>query len=77
MIDNHLDHLDNHLNEICKIFDNLILMGDYNSEMSEDAMNEFCCVYSLSNLVIKPTWLRNPNNPNCIDLILTNKHKLH
>ena len=48
-------------------------MGDYNSEMSEDAMNEFCCVFCLSSLVSKPTCFKNPNNPSCIDLILTNK----
>ena len=73
MIDNHLYNLGKHLNELCKIYDNLILMGDYNSEMSEDAMNEICCVYSLSSLVSKPTCSKNPNNPICIDLILTNK----
>ena len=55
------------------MYDNLILMGDYNSEMSEDAMNEFCCVYSLSSLVSKPTCFKNPNNPSCIDFISTNK----
>ena len=73
MIDNHLYHLGKHLNKLRKICDNLILMGDYNSEMSEDAMNEFCCVYSLSSLVSKPTCFKNPNKPSCIDLILTNK----
>ena len=45
----------------------------YNAEMSEDAMNEFCCVYSLSSLVSKPTCFKIPNKPSCIDLILTNK----
>ena len=73
MIDNHLYHLVKHLNELCKIYGNLIRMVDYNSELSEDAMNEFCCVYSLSSLVSKPTCFKHPNNPSCIDLILTNK----
>ena len=61
------------LEELCKIYDNLILMGDYNCEIAEYAMNEFCCVYNLSSLVKKPTCFKNPFHPSCIDLILTNK----
>ena len=65
MIQNHLCHLGKSLEELCKIYDNLILMGD--------AMNEFCCVDNLSSLVKKPTCFKNPIHPSCIDLILTNK----
>ena len=70
MIKNHLYHLGKSLDELCKIYDNLILMGDYNCEISEDAMNDFCCVYNLSSLVKKPTCFKNPIHPSCIDLHL-------
>ena len=35
-------------------------------------MNDFCNVYNLSNLVKEPTCFKNPDNPSCIDLFLTN-----
>ena len=62
MIQNHLYHLGKSLDELCKIYDNLILMGDYNCEISEDAMNDFCCVYNLSSLV-EAYMLQKPNSP--------------
>ena len=44
-----------------------------NSEISEEALCDFCCVYGLKNLVKNPTCFKNIDNPSCIDLILTNK----
>ena len=38
-------------------------------------MNDFCNVYNLSNLVKEPTCYKNPDNPSCIDLFLTNRPK--
>ena len=54
-------------------FDNLLLLGDFNSEMSEAPMIEFCETYNLSNLIKGPTCFKNPQNPSSIDLILTNR----
>ena len=42
MIDSHLDSISTQLNELCKKYENIILIGDYNSEMYEDAMSGFC-----------------------------------
>ena len=50
-------------------YDNIIILGDFNSEKSENAMTEFCEVYNLENLVNKSTCFENPTNPTCIDLI--------
>ena len=50
-------------------------MGDFIVEVSEDAMIAFCDTYGLANLVKAPTCYKNPQNPICIDLILTNKPK--
>ena len=73
MIQNHLYHLGKGLEELCNTYENLILMGDYNCVVAEEAMNEFCCIYSLSSLAKGPTCFKNPDHPSCIDLILTNK----
>ena len=73
MIDKHLNSAGNQLNDLHKKYENIILMGDYNSEMDEDSMQEFCSTYNLKNLVNKPTCFKTIDHPNCIDLILTNK----
>ena len=57
---------------MCKL-DNFILVGDYNSEISEKAMKEFCETYNLNNLVTEPTCFKNPLNPSSIDVMLTNR----
>ena len=44
-------------------YDNFILLGDFNSEMSENAMREFCDTYNLKNLVNELTCFKNPQNP--------------
>ena len=54
---------------MCKL-DNFILLGDYNSEMSENAMKEFCDTYNLKNLITEPTCFKNPCNPSSIDVML-------
>ena len=52
-------------------YDNFMVIGDLNSELSEMAMSEFCETYDLQNLVKDPTCYKNPSKPTCIDLILT------
>ena len=54
-------------------YDNFLLLGDFNSEMSESTMGDFCDTYNLTNLVTDPTCFKNPCNPSLIDLILTNR----
>ena len=50
-----------------------ILLGDFNSEVNENDLREFCDTYHLQNLVKEPTCFKNPANPSSIDVILTNK----
>ena len=75
MIDDHLNNLGNCLNKLCETYENIILLGDFNSEMCEDAMQVFCNVYNLKCLLNEPTCFKSINNPSCIDLILTNKSR--
>ena len=48
-------------------------MGDYNAEITNASMQEFCESYFLENMVKKPTYFKNPARPTCIGLIITNK----
>ena len=54
-------------------YDNILLLGDFNSEINEEALAEFCSLFNLSSLIKVPTCFKNPENPSCIDLILTNR----
>ena len=57
---------------LCK-YDNLLLIGDFNSELCEKDINEFCDLYTFKSLIKEPTCFKNKYNPTCIDLILTNQ----
>ena len=73
MIQNHLKSIGGQLDDLCLKYEHFILIGDFNSEMCEDAMKMFCSIYNLKNLVKEPTCFKNVDNHSCIDLILTNK----
>ena len=58
-----------------KSYDNILIMGDLNSEVSENCLNNSCNVNSFKTLNRGPTCFKNPNNPSCIDLFLTNRQQ--
>ena len=73
MIVMHLNSVSKQLDALYKKYENILIIGDLNSEISEDVLCEFCCVYNLKNLVKNPTCFKNIDRPSCIDFILTNK----
>ena len=48
------------------------MFGDFNAEMSNPHISEFCTVYSFTNLIKEPTCYKNVDKPKSIDNILTN-----
>ena len=75
----HRDNISNHLQSTTKSLDlylsqyeNIIKVGDFNTEIGENSMNAFCERYSVSSLIKEPTFYKNPTNHSCINLILTN-----
>ena len=54
-------------------YDNFLLLRDFNSEPTEEAMKSFCQIYNFENLIDKPTCYKKPTNSSCVDLILTNR----
>ena len=76
MINNHMKIISIQLNVFQKRYENFIILGDFNSEINEDAMKDFCVIDNFKSLINQPTSFKNPQNPqnpSCIDLILTNK----
>ena len=71
----HLDHVGKLIDFYLSMYENIILLGDYNCEEKHSAMEEFLHTFNLKNLVKKPMCYKSVNNPCTIDLILTNKSK--
>ena len=72
-ISNCLGHVSKGLDNYLANYDNILLLGDFNSTMSEKPMKDFCELYDLQNLIKDPTCYKNASNPSSIDVILTNR----
>ena len=71
MICNHLDALSTYL-DLHSICEKILILGDFNVGIEEQHMKAFCDNYNLTSLIKQPICYKNPNNPTCIDLILSN-----
>ena len=71
-IGNPLDGISESLDLLSSDYEKMIFLGDFNVTDHEHHMKSFCENYSLKNLIMQPTCYKKPNNPTCIDLILTN-----
>ena len=70
VLPNHISTINAHLSN----HENIILSGDFNSCMLYSSLKAFSETYKFRSLVKEATCFKNPEDPSCIDLILTNKH---
>ena len=75
LIGKHLEAVGKNLDLCSGRYENVIIMGDFNTEPTKSAMGEFMNIYNLKNLIKGPTCYKNPDKPSSIDLILTNKSR--
>ena len=75
LIANHLNCIGRNLDSQLGQYENFILMGDFNVEPNDATMKNFCQIYDCKNIVKDNTCFKSPINPNCIDLIITNRPK--
>ena len=68
-------HLENELNYYFSKYDSIIIVGDFNQEENDSSIRNFSVDHGLKNIVKDKTCFKNPSNPRCIDLILTNRPK--
>ena len=68
-----LSHVGRELDKYLTKYENLLLLGDWNSAVTEERMKEFCETYNLVNLIKDPTCYKSVDNPSSIDIMLTNK----
>ena len=71
----HLFQTESAINLNSKTYENLIILGGFNVEISDFNMGSFCTINNLKCIIKEPTYHKNPDNPTCIDLILTNRPK--
>ena len=71
-INRHLDLLQKSIEVIACKYENLLILGDFNCEKEKNNMPTFCESFDLTNLINSPTCYKNPDNPKCIDLMMTN-----
>ena len=74
-ISNHLIDIGRNLNILSTIYDNILLLGDFNAEVENDFLTEFCDLYGMKSLIRIPTCYKNLVNLTCIDLMLTNSKR--
>ena len=71
-ISKHIEALSKSIDLFSSNYDNILLMGNFNAGLDNAVLKDFCNVYNLTSLINKATCYKNPNNPSCIDLLLTN-----
>ena len=55
LIEKHLGAIGKNIDLCSGIYENFIIMGDFNAEPTENAMEEFMKLYNLKNLFKEPT----------------------
>ena len=53
-------------------YQKVLLIGNFNAEISEFCLDFFLYQHELKNLVKEKTYFKNVSNPTCIDLFVTN-----
>ena len=74
-IQTFLEQVSKSLNELIKEFENINMLGDFNAQIMNTTMKDFCESYGLNHLMTEPTCFENAPNPTCIDMIMTNSPK--
>ena len=74
-IKNFLGEVSKQLESYISKYDNYIFLGDFNSEVNEEKMNEFCDMYNLKNVIKEATCFKSVLNPSSIDMILTSRFR--
>ena len=54
------------------MYDKFLLVGDFNTEETNDVLDDFLFEHNAKNLVKSATCFKSLDNPSCIDLFLTN-----
>ena len=65
-VKNQTMFLSKNLDHYLSLYENIIILGDFNTEHVDTYMNEFMNMYGLNNLIKEPTCYKNVNDPSLI-----------
>ena len=71
-IGKYLDVIISSLDALSTKYENIVLLGDFNAWVVDETLQIFYKFSFLLSLIKQPTCFKNPENPSCIALILTN-----
>ena len=71
-ISSHFDLLRRSLDLYSPEYEHFIIVGGFNTEVAQTSMKIFCDSYEFKNLIKDTKCHKNPENPSCINLIMTN-----
>ena len=72
LLSEFLNQLSRCINRFSSTYENILILGDFNTERSENGTEEFLENHCLISLIFSPTCFKNPEKPSCIDIFLTN-----
>ena len=72
LIENHLRQLQKQLEAFSERYQHFLIMGDFNADVSDPSVTSCCTFFKLRSIVKQPTCYKNPENPSCMDLFITN-----
>ena len=75
LIANHLNCIIRNLDLQLRQYKIFILIGGFHVEPNDETMKNFCHIYGCKNIFKDKTCFKNPLNPACTDLIITNRPK--
>ena len=75
MINRYLEHINKEIDSHTSKYDYFLLIGDFNSEPTQEAMESFSQIYNFNNLLDKLMCCRNPTNPSYVSLVITNESR--
>ena len=62
-IEKHVDIISRSLDALSTKYENIVLLGDLNACVDDEALQTFCKFYFLHSLIKQPTYFKNPENP--------------
>ena len=68
MIKGYLEYISKEIDSHSSKYDYFLLIGDFNSEPTEEAMKGFCQIHNFKNFLDKPAYYKNPNQYPMLEL---------
>ena len=68
-----LENLDWSLALFSSSYENYVMICDFNIGPDNTYIKSFCDNFGFTNLIKEPACFKNPENPSCTDLLLTNR----